>query len=167
MGEQLTHPGTLLEWVQRVDSTTILGLAQSLGHFMGRHLFIVLFTILALFFLLRAGASLGRGMRAVLRDHIGARADAYVRLATRAVRASVNGMLVVALFGGFATGVAYAIVGVPNPAVWGAITGALALVPFLVTSPRRFGLQLAVAGAVTSRIHRLGAGAAVSSSATR
>ena len=40
-------------------------------------------------------------------------------------------MLVVALFDGFASGVAYAIVGVPHAAVWAAITGLLALVPFL------------------------------------
>jgi len=37
----------------------------------------------------------------------------------------------VALFDGFASGVAYAAAGVPNAAVWAAVTGLLALVPFL------------------------------------
>ena len=98
---------------------------------MVRHAFIILFTILLLFFLYQEGESLAEGFRRVLRRRIGEHADDYVDLATRAVRASVNSMLVVALFDGFASGVAYAIAGVPHAAVWAAVTGLLALVPFL------------------------------------
>ena len=73
---------------------------------MVRHAFIIGFTILLLFFLYQEGESLADGFRRVLRQRIGERADGYVDLATRAVRASVNSMLVVALFDGFATGIA-------------------------------------------------------------
>ena len=52
-------------------------------------------------------------------------------LAVRAARGSVNSMLVVGLFDGLACGVAYAVAGVPHAATWAAITGALAIVPFL------------------------------------
>ena len=62
------------------------------------------FTILLLFFLYQDGESLAEGLRRVLRRRIGEHADGYVDLATRAVRASVNSMLVVALFDGFASG---------------------------------------------------------------
>jgi predicted PurR-regulated permease PerM len=128
---QLASPGSLLTWAQRTDATALLAWAQSLGQFMVRHAFIIGFTILLLFFLYQDGESLAKGFRRVLRRGIGERADGYVDLATRAVRASVNSMLVVALFDGFATGIAYAIAGVPHAAVWAAITGLLALVPFL------------------------------------
>jgi predicted PurR-regulated permease PerM len=161
-GDRLAQPGTLLGWAQRTDPTAILGWAQSLGQFMMRHLFIVLFTILVLFFFYQHGESLARQFRAMLRSRIGERAEAYVRLATRAVRASVNGMLVVALFDGFASGIAYAIAGVPNPAVWGAITGSLALVPFLgYVAVIAVALRLVLAGAGTAAVVSFALGSVV------
>jgi predicted PurR-regulated permease PerM len=128
---ELAHPGALLRWTQRADTTALLAWAQSLGQFMVRHAFIIGFTILLLFFLYQGGESLAQGFKAVLRHRIGVRAERYVDLATRAVRASVNSMLVVSLFDGVATGIAYGIAGVPHAVVWAAITGLLALVPFL------------------------------------
>ena len=128
---QLTSPGALVTWTQHTDATALLAWAQSLGQFMVRHAIIIGFTILLLFFLYQDGESLTDGFRRVLRHRIGEHADGYVDLAMRAVRASVNSMLVVALFDGFASGVAYAIAGVPHAAVWAAVTGLLGLVPFL------------------------------------
>ena len=128
---ELASPGALLTWTQRTDAAALLTWAQSLGQFMMRHVFIIGFTILLLYFLYQHGESLSEGFRRVLRGRIGERADAYIDLATRAVRASVNSMLVVALFDGLASGVTYAIAGVPHAAVWAAVTGLLALVPFL------------------------------------
>jgi predicted PurR-regulated permease PerM len=117
---------------------------------MTRHAFIIGFTILLLFFLYQEGDSLAEGFRRVLRRRIGERADGYIELATRAVRASVNSMLVVALFDGFASGVAYAIAGVPHAAVWASITGLLALVPFLgYAAVVALTLQLVMTGAAT------------------
>lgn len=128
---ELAQPGGLLVWAQRADLGSLLGWAQSLGQFMARHLFIISFTILLLFFLYQQGESLAHEVRRSLRRCIGDRAEGYLDLAVRAVRASVNSMLIVALFDGFACGAAYAAAGVPRPAVWAAITGSLALVPFL------------------------------------
>ena len=127
----LGYPGALFAWTQRTDPTAVLGLAQSLVQFMVRHAFIVGFTILILFFLYQEGESLALGFRGILRHRVGARADGYVDLATQAVRASVNSMLVVGLFDGFATGIVYAIAAVPHATQWASITGLLALVPFL------------------------------------
>ena len=109
-----------------------------------------LFTILVLFFLYQKGEALAEGVRRVLRHRIGERAEAYVDVATRAVRASVNSMLVVALFDGFATWMAYAVAGVPHAALWAAITGSLALVPFLgYVAVVGLTLKLAMTGAAT------------------
>jgi len=147
---EIAYPGALTLWVQRVDTTALLGWAQSLGQFMARHAFIIGFTILLLFFLYQEGESLATGFRRLLRRHIGERADGYLDLVTGAVRASVNSMLVVSLFDGFATGVVYALTGVPHAAVWAAITGLLALVPFLgYVAVVALTFQLALAGAAT------------------
>ena len=129
---------------------------------MVRHAFIIGFTILLLFFLYQEGESLAEGFRRVLRRRIGEQADGYVDLATRAVRASVNSMLVVALFDGFATGVAYAIAGVPHAAVWAAITGLLALVPFLgYVAVGALTLQLAMTVTTTPPVLAFGLGCCV------
>jgi predicted PurR-regulated permease PerM len=150
---ELAHAGALSVWALRMDPGAMLGWAHSIGQFMLRHLFIVAFTILGTFFLYEEGEELAEGFRNLLRQHISERADLYVGLATRALRASVNSMLVVGLFDGFATAVAYAIAGVPQVALWAAITGAFALVPFLgYAAVTALALQLAMTGATTAAL---------------
>ena len=98
----------------------------------------------------------------MLRYQIGERAEGYLDVGARAVRASVNSLLVLGLFVGIATWIAYAIAGVPHAAVWGAITGALALVPFLgYAAVAAVTLQFAMTGAATSALLSLGLGCAV------
>jgi len=159
---ELAHPGALSVWAQRIDPAMLLGWAQLLGLFMGRHVFIIGFTILVLFFLYQEGEQLAEELGRILRQGIGERAENYVALATRAVRASVNSMLVVGLFDGVATGVVYAIAGVPHAALWAAITGTLALVPFLgYLAVTALTLQLALTGAATSALLSFGLGCVV------
>ena len=144
----LAHAGAVSLWAQRTDASALLGWMQSVGQFVGRHVFIVLFAILVLFFLYQEGESLARNFRRLLRHHVGERADGYLDLATRSLRASVNSMLIVALFDGFGCGLAYAIAGVPHAAVWAAITGSFSLVPFLgYVAVAALSLRLALIGA--------------------
>ena len=128
---QLDHPGALSALTQRADPAALLGWLQLLGQFTARHALIIGFSILLLGFLYQEGASLGRELTRGLREAIGDRAEHYVDVARRAVRASVNSMLVLALFDGLATALAYGIAGAPRALLWGAITGSLATVPFL------------------------------------
>ena len=128
---ELAHPGALMQWSQRADAALLLGWAELLGQFMLRHVFIIGFAILALFFFYQSGEPLARHARQLLRQGIGEHSDCYVDVGIRALRASVNSMLLVGLFDGFVIAGAYASVGVPQALVWAAITGALALVPFL------------------------------------
>jgi predicted PurR-regulated permease PerM len=159
---ELAHPGALLAWAQRTDATALLGWAQSLGQFMARQMFIIGFTVLVLFFLYQEGESLAQGCRTMLRHRIGERAEGYIDLAVRAVRASVNSMLVVGLFDGFASWAVYVLAGVPHAAVWAAITGSLALVPFLgYGAVIALALQLAMTGAATPAVLSFGLGCAV------
>ncbi len=119
-------------WRSAPTRPALLGWPRSLGQFTGHHAVIIGFAILLLFVLYRDGevARAGRQARAA-RSASAAASNTISALGTRAVRASVNSMLVVGLFDGLASAAAFAIAGVPNAAVWAAITGALALVPFL------------------------------------
>jgi len=145
---QLAVPGGLSNWVRQTDMAAILDWAQSLGQFMTKHALIIAFTILALYFLYSTGESIAMQLRLLLRYRIGERADAYLDLATRSLRASANGMVVVGLFDASAVGVAYAIADVPDAALWAAATGALAAFPFLgYVAIAALGLKLAVTGA--------------------
>jgi predicted PurR-regulated permease PerM len=159
---ELARPGALSLLTQQTDPTLFLRWAQSVGQFTGRHLFIIAFTVLLLFFLYEQGESLAGQLRRVLRHRLGERAEDYVDLAARAVRASVNSMLAVGLFDGLASGGAYAIASVPHAGVWAAITGLLALVPFLgYLAVAALALQLSMAGATTSALLSLGLGCLV------
>jgi len=159
---EIAHPGSLMMWTQRTDATALLAWAQSLGQFMGRHALIIGFAVLVLFFLYQEGDALAVEVRRVLRHALGERAEGYVDLAVRAARGAVNSMLVVGLFDGFACAVAYAVAGVPHAAMWAAITGALAIVPFLgYLAVAAVTLQLAMAGAAKSAVVSLALGCAV------
>jgi predicted PurR-regulated permease PerM len=78
------------------------------------------------------------------------------------MRASVSSMLGVGLFDGFACLMAYALAGAQHAALWAAITGALALVPFLgYAAVVALAMQLAVAGATTPALLSLALGGLV------
>lgn len=149
-GKSLAHPGALSLWVERADPAALLMWGQSLGQFAVRHLFIVLFSILVLFFLYQEGESLAHELNCALRRCVGERAERYLNIASDSVRAAVNSMLLVGVFDGCVVWGAYCLVGVPHALTWGAITGALALVPFLgYVAVAALALQLAMAGAGT------------------
>jgi predicted PurR-regulated permease PerM len=147
----LATPGALSLWVEQADPAALVAWAQSLGQFTLRHAFIVVFTLLLLFFLYQEGDSLAQALRRALRGRVGERAERYLDVAKHAVQASVNSMLLVGLFDGCAAWLAYTLVGVPHAALWAAITGALGLVPFLgYLAVAALTLQLAMAGAAAA-----------------
>jgi predicted PurR-regulated permease PerM len=151
-----------LAWTQKTDPAAYLGHAQMLAQFMARHLVLVAFAILVLFFLYQKGDTIVRDLRRLLRHRVGDRADAYAMIATRAVRASVNSMLVVALFDGLAAGIVYYLIGVPHSALWAAITGTLALVPFLgYAAVAAVALKLMITAGLSSAVLGLALGALV------
>ncbi len=121
----LGTPGGLSGWLQRADASAALGAAETLGQFMVHHLFVISFTLLVLFFLFRRGDALPQHLNRLLQDLLGPRAHAYVELAIAALRATVNGMVVLGLFDGVLSGLIYALCGVERAEVWGAVTGVL------------------------------------------
>jgi len=124
-------PGGISGWLQRADSSAFFGWAQTLGAFVAYHLLVVFFTILVLFFIYRGGDEQALRLERFLRDAIGDSAAPYLELAIHAMRATVVGMVAVALFDGVLTGILYAFAGVHHPGVWGAVTGLFAMIPYL------------------------------------
>jgi predicted PurR-regulated permease PerM len=159
---QLHDPGALLTLSPHTDPGAVLGWALSLGEFTFRHALIVGFTILLLGFLYQEGATLARELTDALRQAIGDRAERYVEVGTRAVRASAHSMLAVGLFDALATALAYAAAGAPRPLLWAGITGALAAVPFLgYVALAALALQLALQATPTTALVALLLGSAV------
>ena len=156
---EIAYPGALTVWMRRADTTALLGWAQSLGQFMARHAFIIGFTILLLFFLYQEGESLAAGFRRLLR-HQHRRAGRRLSRPRHAGRARFREQ--------HAGGGAVRWIrcwdrvrarSVPHAAEWAAITGLLALVPFLgYVAVVALTLQLAMTGAATPPLLAFGAG---------
>jgi predicted PurR-regulated permease PerM len=125
-----THGG-LSAWIQHADTTALLGWLQSVGEFAGRHLFRIVFTVLVLFFVYRSGEALAHDLRRLIHERVGDRANHYIELAIRGLRATISSTLIVGIFDGVLTGIACAIARLPDAHVWGALTGLLAAIPFL------------------------------------
>jgi predicted PurR-regulated permease PerM len=158
----LAHPGGLSMWVDRTDPAALFTWAESIGQFTLRHAFIVLFTVLLLFLAYRDAEPVAYQFRQLLRHLLGERAESYLAVGTCAVRASVNSLVVVGLFDGIACWVAYLIAGVPHAALWAAITGAFALIPFAsYAAVAVVALHMAMAGGATSALLAFGLGCAV------
>ena len=114
----------------------------------------IAFAFLCLFFFYKDGAALQRQMNA-LGTHLigGTRWTLYSLKVPVAVRATVNGLVLVGLAEGFLLGIGYQLAGVPSAVLWAAATGILAIIPF--GAPLAFGaaaLLLAYQGATAAAV---------------
>jgi len=89
-----------------------------------------LLTLVALFFVYQHGTGLSRHVLASSRKLFGERGVRYTLHATAAVRATVNGMILIGLGKGLLMGAGYAFAGLSHPALLGALTGIFAMIPF-------------------------------------
>jgi predicted PurR-regulated permease PerM len=112
------------------------------------------FTLLTLFFIYLNGQELTRSVQRAARRMFGPSVEPLLVHMVGAIRATVDGVVLVAVAEGALMGAVYAIVGVPHPALFGVLTGVFAMIPF--AAPIAFGVvavilfsQGAVASAVT------------------
>ena len=87
------------------------------------------FLLLILLFLLRDGEPIGVSVRAGCQRTFGAAGVNVAAQALRAVRGTVNGLVVVGFAEGGLLGVVYAVAGAPHAALLGLLTGLLSAVP--------------------------------------
>jgi predicted PurR-regulated permease PerM len=116
-----------LHWLGTGSAVTYTkDLASQLLH----RFFSFLIILLVLLFVYQHGDSLGRQVLASSRKLFGESGIRYALHATAAVRATVNGMMLIGLGKGLIMGVGYAVTGLSNPAILGALTGIFAMIPF-------------------------------------
>ncbi len=138
MGEQaarwwaanLTDPGNLSVFLGRFDNAWVKSVAQNLGAQAAHRLITLVFTVTTLFFLYEQGEHLARKSLVLLQRLTGDTGRRYGLQAAVAIRATVNGVVLVGLGEGLIIGISYWVAGAPHAAMLGLLTGALAMVPF-------------------------------------
>ncbi|MDA8381503.1 MAG: AI-2E family transporter [Betaproteobacteria bacterium] len=117
------------------------------------------FSVLTLFFLYKDGSRLTAQIHALGSRWLEPRWQSYAISVPSGVRATVNGLVFVGIGEGVLIGVAYALAGTDSPALLGAVTAVLAIIPF--GAPLVFGavsLFLAAEGRIESAILVLSVG---------
>ncbi len=119
--------GRLLE---RSRSAETLQWGREAGQWIVRRLVILGFTLLTLLFLYKDGPRIAADAERLATRLFGAVAKRYGRYSIRAIQATVNGLVFVALAEGAILGIAYALFGVPYALLFAAGTAVLGIVPF-------------------------------------
>jgi predicted PurR-regulated permease PerM len=114
----------------RAETSGIFTLTRTLGIEVASRLTILVFTLLALFFLYRDGPSVMGEVRAIAGRLFGRPGGLLGQNAVAAVRGTVNGLVLVGLVEGVLLGIAYLATGLPHAVLLGLATGVLATVPF-------------------------------------
>lgn len=126
----LGHPGGLGEWVHQWHPGAVVSWGELLGAQILHRAATLGFCLVTLFFLYRDGAALGRRLLRLAVLGLGEAGERYTLHALAAVRAAVNGLVLVAAGEGLLIWIGYALAGLHSSVMWGFATALLALVPF-------------------------------------
>ena len=128
--EHLGSPEAARDLVGRAESLGFMRWTRHLGHELISRLIILGFTLLTLLFVYRDGPRIIEQVRNVADRLLGAPAQRFGHETVAAVRATVNGLVLVGMAEGAVLGVAYVVVDLSHPLLLGFATGVLAAVPF-------------------------------------
>lgn len=134
----LSEPVAAKELMGRIDRSLVFGWTRSIGIQLFSRSTILVFTLVALFFLYRDGRALARQLASLAYRAFGPAGEELGRHVVGAVRGTVDGLVLVGLVEGVLLGVGYAIAGLPHATLLGAVTCVLAMIPF--GAPVIFGL---------------------------
>jgi len=126
----LSDPLAAEELIGRVNLRNWSESARHYGVEIIHRFVILLFTLLTLFFLFRDGEMLTEKLRRLGDRLIGEHGERIAAHMIAAVHGTVNGLVLVGLAEGFLLGIVYFAVGLPYPAIMGAITAVAAVIPF-------------------------------------
>jgi predicted PurR-regulated permease PerM len=124
----LSTPGGFSAWFQRLGHEPILDWIRLLGSAMMHRTITFLLALFSLYFFYRDGEALAMRMITLIQRQLGS--THHAKRAVDTVRATVNGLILVGIIEGILLGIAYALAGIDSPALWGALTGLLAVIPF-------------------------------------
>lgn len=128
--EALGSPEAANETLHWLQTGSAISYTKEFASQILHRVFGFLVTLLTLFFVYCHGQGLGEQVLASSRKLFGEIGVRYAVHAVAAVRATVNGLVLVGLGEGLLLGVGYAFSGLSHPAMLGAITGVLAMIPF-------------------------------------
>ncbi len=132
--DNLGKPGNLKEVLSNIHITLTPATyyIKQVGFDIAHRGFQVGFTLLTLFFFYRDGERLANQIQQVGEYCLGQRWFRYSRRLPQALRATVNGTIVVGIGVGVLMGVCYELVEFPAPTLIGFITAIAAMIPFVV-----------------------------------
>jgi predicted PurR-regulated permease PerM len=113
-----------------ISATSVLSWTRSIGAEVAKDSMLFLETLLVLAALLARGEQIAVQSEIVAHRMFGPFGTEFLHRITGAVRATVNGTILVSVLEGSIIGVAYAVAGVPQPLLFATFTIALALIPF-------------------------------------
>ena len=137
---ELTHPGDLRELFSKLHLSLMHTslVAKQIGVVFAHTSIQIGFTFLSLFFFYRDGEQLFRQVQRVGQNCLGGRWGRYANQLPDALRATVNGTILVGLGVGVLMGLCYHLLHIPAPTLLGFLTSICAMIPFAV--PFVFGV---------------------------
>jgi len=126
----LSDPKAAAAWLQTVNADNASDLLKTFGAQLLHRFSLMLFSLLALFFLLRNGRAVGRRFLETCDRLLGDAGEGLVEKMVEATRGTVNGTVFVAVGEGLLIGAGFFAAGVPNPVMFTVLTTAFALLPF-------------------------------------
>jgi predicted PurR-regulated permease PerM len=128
--DNLADADAAKELLGKAESLDLIQWTRSLGGEAVSRLMTLAFTLLALFFAYRDGPRIAKQTQTVGDRLVGPSAEHLGEEAVVAIRATVNGLVLVGLAEGAVLGAAYVVAGVNHPVLFGFATALLATVPF-------------------------------------
>lgn len=132
---------------------TLIEMTRLVGVQVVRRIVTLVFTLLTLFFVYLYRDSLREDVMHASHRLFGRSVDRLLARAVAAIRATVDGIVLVAVAEGAIMGAVYALVRIPHPVLLGTVTGVFAMIPF--AAPIVFGLVavvLAVQGSIGAAV---------------
>jgi predicted PurR-regulated permease PerM len=134
----LSDPASLSALVGRINREQVMAYSESIGTRVLHRGAMSVFTLLALFFLLRDGEAIGGQLYRAATRAFGERGGIVGAQAIASVHATVDGLVLVGIGEGVLLGLGYWAAGVPHPTLLGGLTAVAAMVPF--GAPVVFGI---------------------------
>lgn len=126
----LSDPKAASAWLQTINADNATDVFRNFGGQLLHRLFMLLFSLLTLFVLLRNGRSVATRFLETCDRLFGEAGEGLFEKMVDATRGTVNGTVLVAVGEGLLIGVGYLIAGVPNAVFFTILTTAFAMLPF-------------------------------------
>lgn len=126
----LSDPKAATAWLHTFNADNASDFFQTLGGQLLHRLFLLMFSLFALFVLLGNGRSAANRFLETCERIFGEAGEGLIEKMVDAIRGTVNGTVVVAVGEGLLIGVGYFVAGVPNAVMFTIFTAAFAMLPF-------------------------------------